>query len=263
MTHFPGGSTQAWKNEGRQRGPDPSHPQLLLRSLSPLNLLWAWRGFWRSRASVPPAPSHDGCARSLPITLPAPISPPPPFSFQGILKQIQTLYHFTHKELLTKKDKDFFPQHGHSIILLPGKITKNSLYDLTPCSGFPDCLKNVLTSCVVGMGIPHKVCTLRMVDMSLHLLAALPSPSKLLTLSEQKWECPHPSQEQGLQSPGLCRESLLLAQPLPLVWAAWVQPQQGLFSCPGAKLWSGQRRAVCGPLCLWALLQPWERVDAD
>lgn len=34
----------------------------------------------------------------------------PPFSFQRILKKIQTSYYFTHKELLTEKEKDFPPK---------------------------------------------------------------------------------------------------------------------------------------------------------
>lgn len=55
----------------------------------------------------PPTPVPRNGGRVVMLVVPALFhSPTPPFSFQSILKQIKTPYHFTHKELLTEKDKD-------------------------------------------------------------------------------------------------------------------------------------------------------------
>lgn len=68
--------------------------------------------------------------------------PPLPFSFQKILKQIQTSYHFTHKELLTERDKDFFPRCNHNIIFLT-KLLRIPYVIKHLCPYFSDYLRNV------------------------------------------------------------------------------------------------------------------------
>lgn len=77
------------------------------------------------------------------------------------------------------------------------------------------------TSSPVGLlewGFPTR--STRCIWLICHLICQPPHHPCKLHSPLHKWECPHPSQEQG--PTGVCSEPLL-AQALHLVWAAWAQ----------------------------------------